>query len=174
MPAGAAPLDLDEIGGREDGAEQAKIQNIGAVIAGGHHAHRDADTGLAGPIAGPEVGRTQQVVVGEVDGAILCICDLRGHLHGEVGPVLAGKHPVSDLVEDLRELGRVILADRKDDRLSDLAADRVTQRVLKEGFAEKLVGGLGIKALFKLALLVGFLLVFTRFVNGRDNKPIFG
>ena len=78
------------------------------------------------------------------------LCDLRGHLHGEVGPVLAGKHQVSDLVEDLRELGRVVLADRKDDGLSDLAADRVTERVSRGRFCrEKLVGGLRVKALFR-------------------------
>ncbi len=47
----------------------------------------------------------------------------------------------------------MVLADSKDDGFPDLAADRVTQRVLKEGFAEKLVGGLRVKALFELALL---------------------
>jgi hypothetical protein len=30
--AGAAPLDLDEVGGREDRAEQTDVEDVGAVV----------------------------------------------------------------------------------------------------------------------------------------------
>jgi len=82
--ARAAPLYLDEVGGREYRAEQAEVQDVGAVVTGCHHADRDADPGLTGLVAGYEVGRAEQVVVGEVDGELLGIGYLRGDLHGEV------------------------------------------------------------------------------------------
>ena len=128
--------------------------------------------GLARPVAVKEVGRAEQVVVGEVDGELLGVRDLRGHLHGEVGLVFAGKHPVGDLVETLRQLGRVVLADGEDDGLADLPADRIAQGVLQEGLAEELVGGLGVKALLELALLVGFLLILARIVGERDDEAL--
>jgi len=52
---------------------------------------------------------------------------LRRDLHGEVGLVFAGEHAVGHVVENLRELGRVILADSKDNGLADLAADGIAQ-----------------------------------------------
>ena len=159
--AGAAPLDLDEVGRREDRAEQAEVEDVGAVVAGGHHADRHADPRLAGLVGGEEVARAEQVVVAEVDGELLGVRDLRGHLHGEVGLVLAGEHAVGHLVEDLRQLGGVVLADGEDDRLADLAADRVAQGVLQEGLAEELVGRVGEEALLELALLEGLLLVLA-------------
>ena len=58
--------------------------------------------------------------------------DLRGDLHGEVGLVFAGEHAVGHLVENLRELGGVVLADGEDDGLADLAADRIAQGVFEE------------------------------------------
>ena len=141
--ARAAAFDLDEVGGREDRAEEAEIQDVRAVVAGGHHADGHADPGLAGLVGREEVGRAEQVVVGEVDGELLGVGDLRGDLHGEVGLVLAGKHPVGHLVEDLRELGGVVLADGEDDGLADLAADGIAQGVFQERLAEELVGGVG-------------------------------
>ena len=68
---GAAPFDLDEIGRGEDRSEEAKVQDVRAVVAGGHHADRHADAGFAGFIGGDEVGGPEQVVVGEVDGELL-------------------------------------------------------------------------------------------------------
>ena len=85
--AGAAPLDLDEVRGREDRAKQPEVQDIRAVVARGHHADGDAYAGLAGLVGGNEVARPQQVVVGEVDGELLRVGDLRRDLHGEVGLV---------------------------------------------------------------------------------------
>ena len=155
MPARAAPLDLHEIGGREDGAEQAEVQDVGAVVTRGHHAHRHADAGLARPVGLQEVGRAEQVVVREIDGELLGVCDLGGHLHGEVGLVFAGEHPVGHLVQNLRELGRVVLAHGEDDPLSDLTAHGIAQSVFQESFAKDLVGGFGVEAFFELALLVG-------------------
>ena len=64
MLAGAAPLDLDEVGRREDRSKQTEIEDVGAIVAGGHHANRHADARLAGLVGGQEVGRTEQVVVG--------------------------------------------------------------------------------------------------------------
>jgi hypothetical protein len=43
LPARAAPLDLDEIGRREDRAHQRQVEKVRAVVAGGQHAQRDAD-----------------------------------------------------------------------------------------------------------------------------------
>ncbi len=63
---GAAPLDLDEVGRREDGTEQAEVQNVLTIIACGHHAHCHADPRLAGPVRRQEVGGPQQIVVGKV------------------------------------------------------------------------------------------------------------
>ena len=48
---------------------------------------------------------------------------LGGDLHGKVGLVFAREHAVGHLVEDLRQLGGVVLADGEDDGLADLAAD---------------------------------------------------
>jgi hypothetical protein len=137
MLARAAPLDLDEVGGREDGAEQAEVEDVGAVVAGGHHADGDADPRLAGLVGGDEVARAEQVVVGEVDGELLGVGDLGGDLHGKVGLVLAGEHAVGHLVEDLRQFGGVVLADGKDDGLADFATDRIAQGVFEEGLAEE-------------------------------------
>jgi hypothetical protein len=45
------------------------------------------------------------------------------------------------LIQNLRQISGVPLADGKDDRLADFAADRVAQGVLKERLAEDLVSG---------------------------------
>ncbi len=174
MLARAAPLDLDEIGGREDRPEEAEVEDVGAVVAGGHHAHRHAHARLAGLVGGQEVGRAEQVVVGEVDGELLGVGDLRGDLHGEVGLVLAGEHAVGHLVEDLRQLGGVVLADGKDDRLADLAADRVAHGVFQKCLAQELVGSVGEEALLELALLEGRLLVLAGVVGEVYDEALFG
>ena len=69
--------------------------------------------------------------------------DLRCDLHGEVGLVQAGEHAVGHLIHNLGQPGRVILADGEDDRLADLPANRVVQRVFQEGLAEERIGGIG-------------------------------
>ncbi len=74
--AGATALDLDEIGGREDGAKQAQVQDVGAVVAGGHHAHGHAHPRLAGLVGGDEIAGAKQVVVGKVDGELLGVLNL--------------------------------------------------------------------------------------------------
>ena len=45
---GAPPFDLDKVGWRKNGTEEADIENVGAVVAGGHHADGDANPRLAG------------------------------------------------------------------------------------------------------------------------------
>ena len=105
--------------------------------------------GFAGLVSGDEVGGAEQVVVGEIDGVLLGAVHLRGDLHGEVGLVFAGKHPVGHLVENLRQLTRVVLADGKDDGLSNLATDGIAERVFEERLAEELIGGLGRRSAFQ-------------------------
>src|ERR1035437_2936012 len=156
--AGAASLDLDEIGGRKDRTKETEVEDVGAVVAGGHHADRDADARLAGLVGGQKIARAEQVVVAEVDGELLGVGYLGGDLHGEVRLVLAGEHAVGHLIEYLRQLGGVVLADGKDDRLADFAADRVAQGVLQERLAKELVSGIRKEAPLELALLEGLLL----------------
>ncbi len=172
--ARAAPLDLDEVGRREDRAEQAKVEDVGAVVACGHHADGDADARLAGLVGRDEVAGTHQIVVGEVDRKLLGVGHLRGDLHGKVGLVLAGKHAVGDLVEHLRQLGGVVLADREDDGLADFAADRVAQGVLEESLTEDGVGGVGEESFLELALFEGLLLVLAGVVVERDDEALIG
>ena len=84
MPSSASAFDLDKIGGRKNGAEETNVENIRAVVAGGHHANGDADTSLACFVGVKNIGGTEKIVVGKVDGELLCIGNLRGHLHGKV------------------------------------------------------------------------------------------
>ncbi len=67
----------------------------------------------------------------------------------------------------------MVLADGKDDGLADFATYRITQRILKKGLAEKLVGGIGKESLFELALLECFLLIISGFVGKRNNETFF-
>ena len=174
MLAGAAAFDLDEVGGLEDRAEQSEVEQVGAVVAGGHHADRHADPSLAGLVGREEVARTEQVVVAEVDRELLGIGNLAGDLDCEVRLVLARVHAVGYLVQDLSQLGRVVLADGKDDRLADLTADGVPQGVFKERLAEELIGGIGEKALLELALLKDLLLILAGVVGERDDESLVG
>ena len=125
VPAGAAALDLDEIGRREDGPEQTQVQDVGTVVAGRHHTDGHAHARLACPVRGQKVARPEQAVVGEVDGELLGVRHLRRDLYREVGSVFSGKQAVGHPVEDLRQRGGMLLADREDDGLADLAAHRV-------------------------------------------------
>ena len=174
VPAGAAPLHLDEVGRREYRSKKTEIEDVGAIVAGGHHANRNADPRLAGLVSGQEVGRTEQVVVGEIDGELLGVGYLRGDLYGEVGLVLAGEHAVGHLVEDLRQLGGVVLTNSEDNGLADLPADRIAQGVFQEGLAQELIGGLGEEMLLEFTLLEGLLLVFACIVSERNDEAFFG
>jgi len=95
----------------------------------------------------------------------LGVRNLRSDLHGEVKLILAGEHAVRHLVENLRQLAGVVLADREEDGLSYLIADWIAQGILQKGLAENLVGGLSKETLLKLTLLEGLLLVFTTIVR---------
>ena len=140
MLAGAAPFDLNKVGWREDRTEEAKVQNVRAVVACGHHTDGDADASLAGLVPRDEVRRAEQVVVGEVDRVLLRAVHLRGDLHREVGLVFAWEHEVGDFVQNLGELAGMVLTDRKDNGLADLTADGVAKGVVEEGLAEELIG----------------------------------
>ena len=172
MLAGTTSLDLDEIGGRENGAEQAEIEDVGAVVTGGHHAHRHADAGLAGAVFRQKIARTEQVVVGEVDGELLGLLYLGGDLDGKVGLVPAGEGGISDLVENLRQPGCVVLADGEDDGLAGLTADRVSQGMGKEGAAEETIGRIREETLLELPLPVGFFPVLTGVVAERRDEAL--
>ena len=81
------------------------------VVTGGHHADCDADPRLAGLVGVEEIGRAEQIVVGEIDRVLLRIGNQRSDLHREIGLVFAGPERVGQLVEDLRQLGGVALTD---------------------------------------------------------------
>ena len=140
--AGAAAFDLHELGRRKHRSHECEVEQIGAVVAGGHHAHGHTHAGFAGLVSGQAVGRAEQVVVGEIDGELLRVRDAGSDLDGEVGLVTTGEQRVGLLVEDLREPGGVGLADGEDDGLAEFGADGIAQAVLQQGLAEQLVGGL--------------------------------
>ena len=108
--ARAAALDLDEVRRRENRPQQDDVQQILAVVAGGHHADRDADARLGADVAVEKTGVPVQVVVGETDGHLLGVLHFGSHLDGEIGVVLAGKHGVGQLVQGLGDPAGVVLA----------------------------------------------------------------
>ena len=52
----STPFYLDEFRGRKDWAEETEIEDVGTIIAGRHHADRDAHSRLAGLIGREKVG----------------------------------------------------------------------------------------------------------------------
>ena len=174
MCAGAAPLHLDEIGGGENGPEHAEVEDIGTVVARGHHADGDADAGLTGLVAGDEVGRAKQIVVGEIDRELLGVWYLGSDLHSEIRLVFFGKHAVGHLVEDLGQLGGVVLADCEEDGFADLTTYRVPESVFEEGLAEDLVGGFREEASLELALPIGLFVVLAVVIGERYDEALFG
>lgn len=76
MFAGATAFNLDKIGRRKDRPEQAKIEQIRAIVASGHHTDRDANTRFTGFISRQKVSRAEQVIIGKVDSELLSIGNL--------------------------------------------------------------------------------------------------
>ncbi len=68
----------------------------------------------------------------------------------------------------------MVLADGKDDRLADFAADRVAQGVFQERLAQELVGGVRKEAPLELALLESLLLILAGVIGERDNEAFLG
>ena len=68
----------------------------------------------------------------------------------------------------------MLLADREDDGLADLAAHRVVQRVFEKGPAEQAVRGVGEEAFLERALFVRLLLVLAGGVGERHDEPFLG
>ena len=64
----------------------------------------------------------------------------------------------------------MILAYCEDDRLTDFSADWVAQSVFQEGFAEDLIGCVGEKARFKLALFESLLMFIPGVIGEGDNE----
>lgn len=150
MLAGAASLHLDKIGWAEDWAHHRQIEDVGAIVAGRHHSHGNADARLAGDVALIEIAPSAEVVVGKLDGHGLRIHDFAGDLHGEVRLVSARPDFVGHFVQNLGKLGRVVLADGKDDCLAEFARHRVAQSMFEEGLAENVVGRVGEELLFEI------------------------
>ena len=73
-------LNLDKISGRKNRAHQAEIQDIRAIVTGCHHAHRHANPGFAGSVHRIEITGTTEVIIGKVDGHLLCIRNQRRYL----------------------------------------------------------------------------------------------
>ncbi len=174
MLARAASLDLDEIGGRKDRAEHAEIEKVGAVVAGGHHTHGDADAGFAGTVRRLKITGAEQVVVGEIDGELLGVRYPGSDLNGEIGLVLAGKDGIRELIQDLGETGGMILADGEDDGLADFTTDWVTQGMFQESAAKKKVGRIGEELLLELPFPVAFLMALAGVVPEGDDESFFG
>jgi len=61
-----------------------------------------------------------EIVVRKVDGHPLGIGNLAGDLHGEVGVIPPGPELIRHLVQDLGDLGRVVLADSEGNGLAEL------------------------------------------------------
>jgi len=78
------------------------------------------------------------------------------------------------LIEYLDQFGRVVLANGKDDRFADFAADRITHGVFQKRLAQEMVGCVGEETLLKLALFERLLLVLTGVIGERDNEALFG
>ncbi len=138
--AGAAALDLNEVGGGEDGAHHAEIEDVLAIVAGGHHADGDADAGSGAGVGIEKAGLAFEVVVGEIDGETLGAVDIGGDLDGKVGVVFAGETLHSELVEDVGHFGGVILGDAEHDGFADLAGEGVEKGMIEEGVTDYVVG----------------------------------
>ena len=87
---------------------------------------------------------------------------------------LPGKVASASLIENLRQPGRVVLADGEDDGLAGLTADRITQGMGKEGAAKKAIGRIGEEVFLELPLPVGFFPVLTGVVAERRDEALFG
>ena len=68
----------------------------------------------------------------------------------------------------------MVLADSENDRLPDLATNRIAERVFEKCFAEKLIRGLSEETLFKLPLFECLCFVLTFFVFELDREALIG
>src|SRR5207302_363464 len=84
------------------------------------------------------------------------------------------EHAVGHLVEDLRQLGGMTLADCEDDRLADLPTDWIAQGVFHESLAEDLVGCTCEKTLLEFTLLESLLLILAFVIFEGDDETLFG
>ncbi|OQC04805.1 MAG: hypothetical protein BWX80_02323 [Candidatus Hydrogenedentes bacterium ADurb.Bin101] len=165
----ASALDLDEVGRGEDGAEQDNVEQVLAVVAGGHHAHGNANAGLGTDVAVEEASVAVEVVVREAGGHLLCVGHAGCHLDCEVRVVLAGIPGVGHLVQLLDDPRRVVLPDAEDDGLADLAAERVAQCVFHEGVAENSIRFVGEELLLEVLAEEGLLDKFAVLVFLHDG-----
>ena len=147
----APPLDLNEVRGREDRPHHCEVQNVGAVVAGCHHANRHTDTGAAGAVVFDEVTVAAKVVVGEVHRHLLSVRDVARDLHREVRPVSTGPQLVRHFIQDLNYFSCMVLTNREGNRLSELTGDGIAQAMLQKRLAEGAVGRLGEEALLEVS-----------------------
>jgi len=172
--AGAASLDLDEIGGRKDGAHHRQVEDVLAVVAGGHHAHGDADAGFGGLVAIQKAGVPVEVVVGKVDAVLLGIRDVGGDLHRKIGVVSLRVAAHRHLVEQLGDLRGVCLADAEADRLADLSRERVEQSMVHECLAELPIGLVGEELALEIRRVEELLHLFAFLVLDHHGIALFG
>ena len=148
--------------GEKIGPEEAEVEDVGAVVAGRHHADGDANARLAGLVGGQEVGGAEQIVIGEVDGELLGVGNLRGDLHGKVGLVLAGniRSAISFRICASLAAWFWLTAKMIDLPISPLTGSRraFSRNVLQKSWLVALAE----EALLKFALLVRLLLIFAR------------
>ena len=173
----AASLDLDKILRREDRTHEAEVENVFAVVAGGHHSDGDANAGFGRLVTG-EVGVEPavavEVVVGEGEGHLLGQVDTAGDLAGKVGIVPARPEVMRHLVQNGCDLGGVVLGHAEDEGLADLAGDGVLQGVLEEGLAENCVCLAGQEFTFEILVRVNLLDKLAVFVRHHHGIALIG
>ena len=139
---GAASLDLDVLGGRKNGAHQADVEQVTAVVARAQHIHRNGDA--LGPLAVPKL-------LGDGGG----IFNTAGNRNGDAG---------LNVVENLRQRCGVGLIHSKHDGLAEFAAG-VFLRVFQERFAHQAVAARREDLPLQILNLEAFLLLVD------DHRP---
>lgn len=108
----------------KDRLHQAQVENIFTIIASGHHAHSDTDTGFTGFIPIKKCRGAIQIVIGKIAGKLLRIRDVGGDLDGKIRVISPRENLISKFVEDLRDFRSVALRDAKDNGSPNFTADR--------------------------------------------------
>jgi hypothetical protein len=146
----APALYLDKISWGKNGTHQTEVEDIGAIVSGGHHAYGYADPRFTGNIGAFKISGTGKPVVGKIDGELLGVAYPGTDLNGKIGVVFSGKQFVGVLVQQLGNFGRVILGYTEHNGFACLAAYGVPQGMVQKGPAEGPVGTFGKEFFFKV------------------------
>ena len=126
----AASFHLDVVRGRLDRPAETQVQQVGAVVAGGHHGDGYAHPGLAGFVAwNCWICPIQAIRVGEGSTHFGGAVHVMGDLYGEIGAVFPRPPRVSDIVEFVGELRRLRSTHAVNDAFADDVCFRLAQRV---------------------------------------------